>query len=73
MLLKTLEDQLESLRKHDQLPDDTQVGIEYDEELDAQVLVFRKLDSEGWETFLDVGLLPALEEPESPYVPDYEI
>lgn len=64
MLLTELERHLGALR-NECFPgylDNTQVGIEYDEELDEPVLVFRNPDFGGWETTLDLGRLPAMEE-----------
>lgn len=63
MRLKDLELSLFECRREYGMLDNTQVGIEFDEEMDKQMLILRKADAAGWETTIDVGGLPPFEEP----------
>jgi hypothetical protein len=68
MRLKELERSLAEYRQANGPCDISLVGIEFDEEQGKHVLVLRQAGSAGWETTIDIGSLPGIEETERYFI-----
>jgi hypothetical protein len=66
--LKELEQQLALYRRDHGPCDNTLVGIKVYEEQDTQVLVLRQAGSTGWETAIEIGSLPCVDDTERHFI-----
>jgi hypothetical protein len=68
MWLKELEDLLTDYRREHGPCDTTLVGIEVDEEGEGHSLVLRQAGSAGWETSIEIGCLPCVDDTERHFI-----